>query len=300
MGWGALTLECCNNIYHWKIQMPHNYTSDIEEILNNIRINCVLFHKAHKSNFLTLKEHLKYYKIPIIIISSISSIISLSQVYIDQNTITILNMSFGLLCSIIGSIELFFGISNQMINELSVSKEYEILALEIYKCLTMAPENRNTDGKTFLEQCFGTYIKLIEKSNLLKPRIHDRLLMIPATTDIQKSIRSGKTDLSLIPTPRPSIFEWRKPTRTSFQNEKKTSVSSQHSELALETLVRPTSPTNIIDLESQTHTNTHTILPYIQTRRTSFDSVVFESSHPNQETKREHEKEKDLPIETTI
>lgn len=264
--------------------MTNNYSDDIEEILNNIRINCVLYHKAHKKNYLVLKEHLKYYKIPIIIISSISSIISLSQDYVGQRTITILNMSFGLLCSIIGSIELFFGISNQMINELAVSKDYEILALDIYKCLTMRPENRNTDGKTFLEQCFGTYIKLVEKSSLLKIKIEDKLLTIPQ--NLQKSfLSSNKTDYTQLHTPRPSINESNNSNSNTRRNSQN-SIIMQSPPLSLSIFSNIKMPKKIPEKEVEIENSIKktSIIDKLQNKRTSFYSISDTPENSNKFT----------------
>lgn len=178
----------------------HNYTKDIESILENIRVNSVLLHKEHQKRYLQLKDTLKYYKIPIIVISSISSIVSMSQQYLDQDIITILNMCMGLCCSIIGSIELFFGIASQMIAELDVSREYHILAMDIFKCLSLKPENRSSEGRTYLEHTYATYIKLVEKSHVVRKKIEDRLCMIPK--DIPKFTEDGSRSSSLDSIPK--------------------------------------------------------------------------------------------------
>jgi hypothetical protein len=148
---------------------------DVEKILENIRQNSVTLYKEHRSQYLELKGTLKYYKVPIIIISSISSIISMSQQFLDQNVITLLNMLLGLSCSIIGSIELFFGIASQMVLEHDLSKEYHIIAMDIYKYLQTDQSHRVMDGKSFLEQSYANYIKLIEKSPAVKKRAEDKL-----------------------------------------------------------------------------------------------------------------------------
>jgi hypothetical protein len=49
---------CLNNIY-----------MDIEGVLENIRINSVYLSKIHKKRYITLKDCLKFYRIPIIIFS---------------------------------------------------------------------------------------------------------------------------------------------------------------------------------------------------------------------------------------
>lgn len=158
--------------------MSNNYTDDIEKVLENIRINSILLYKEHQKRYLYLKDTLKYYKLPLIFVSSLSSIISVSQQFIPQDTITILNSSLSFICSIIGATELFMGISSQMVLELSTSKDYHILAMDIYKCLSLKPENRSSEGRAYLEQCYGTYTKLIENSCIVRRKIEDKLCLI--------------------------------------------------------------------------------------------------------------------------
>lgn len=186
----------------------NNYTPDIEQILENIRMNSILLHKAHKKRYLELKDMLKYYKIPIIFISSISSIISFSQDYIEQKVITVTNTIMSLVCSLIGALELYMGISNQMVLELSTSKDYHILAMDIYKMLALQPVNRSIDGKAFLEQIYGTYVKLVENSCVVRRKLEDKLCEIPKLTD-------DKDDSFYLKTPRSNIS----PLTSPFSNE---------------------------------------------------------------------------------
>ena len=90
------------------------FGEDVEGILNAIRMNCLQLQKEHKKEYLKLKSSLKYYRIPVIVISSLNSIISVSQQYIEQRVITAINSSLALFCGIIGSIELFLGINQSM------------------------------------------------------------------------------------------------------------------------------------------------------------------------------------------
>ena len=173
--------------------MENNYSPDVEQVLENIRINSILLYKEHQKRYLYYKDVLKYFKVPIIVISSISSIVSVSGQYISQDIISVMNMLLGLLCSIIGSMELFLAISSSMIQELSTSKDYHILAMEISKCLTLDREHRGVDGKTFLEQCFGTYVKLIENSLVVRKKLEDKLCVIPK--DVETTSTEDSRDL---------------------------------------------------------------------------------------------------------
>lgn len=152
------------------------WSSDIEKVLENMRVNCVIMSKEHKNRYIYLKGILRYFRIPIIFISSVASVISVGlQPYVEQSIISVITCLLSLSCGIIGSIELFLGIQFQMENELLTSKDYYILSIEIYKILTLDPENRSIDGKSFLDVSYGTYVKLIENSNVISNKITDHL-----------------------------------------------------------------------------------------------------------------------------
>ena len=152
---------------------------DIENILESIRVNSVLLNKIHKKRYLELQQSLKYFRIPIIILSSVNSIISVSQQFIPQRYITATNSLLALTTGIISSIEMFLKIDSQMENEMMSQKEYYILATSIYKTLCLNQDNRPDDMKAFLEESYGTYIKLLENSCVVHRRIEDQLTIIP-------------------------------------------------------------------------------------------------------------------------
>tara|TARA_R110002126_G_scaffold136212_2_gene280745 strand:- start:286 stop:858 length:573 start_codon:yes stop_codon:yes gene_type:complete len=154
--------------------------SDIGAILDNIRCNSSVLSNYHRKRYLLLKGRLKYYRLPIIVISAINSVGAVAlQPFIEQGYISLINMFLSLTCGIIGSIEMFFQFSKQMEVELTGSKEFYVLSTDIYKWLQLKPENRSVDGNTFLTDCYSRYIKLIESSIILKKRVEDKLVDIP-------------------------------------------------------------------------------------------------------------------------
>jgi len=159
--------------------LSNDWSSDIEKVLEQIRINSVMLSKEHKTKYLYLKGILRYFRVPVILISSIASVSSVGlQSYIDQQLISAITCLLSLTCGIIGSIELFLAIQSRMENELMASKDYYILSIEIFKVLTLERENRSIGGKTFLEASYSTYVKLIENSNIIDKKIGDRLAYI--------------------------------------------------------------------------------------------------------------------------
>ena len=158
----------------------NDFSSDIENILENIRLNSIVLSKEHKKLYVYLKKTLKYFRIPVILLSSFNSVISIGgQPFVNQEYISLTNCLLALICGLIGSIELYLKIDSQLEVELSSSKEYYILSTDIFKMLSLNKANRNTEGKAFLNDCYARYIKLIETSCITKRKIDDNLAPLP-------------------------------------------------------------------------------------------------------------------------
>jgi hypothetical protein len=148
-------------------------------LLDNIRINCVLYANAHRERFFVLHASLKYYKIPVLVLSSFSSAISLSQDYIQQRTITITNTILGLVCSIIVSVELYLGIGREMSSSESVSKKFHALATEISKQITLYRVHPGTDILPYIEASYTEYSSLVTNSSIIRETVQDQLMKLP-------------------------------------------------------------------------------------------------------------------------
>ena len=164
---------------------PNNgWSDDIENVLESIRHNAFVMSEHHKKNYQYYKSQLKYYKIPVIIISGLNSVIAVGlQPYLDQGIISGSTCLLALLCGIIGSIELFLGISAGMENELVASKNFYLLAISIYKTLMLDRERRPVIGRDFLEEVYSEYTKYYGSSALvtMSKKTKDKLAQIPLT-----------------------------------------------------------------------------------------------------------------------
>ena len=157
------------------------HSADLEKILNDIRRNSVTLSGAHKKSYFKMKDKLKYFKIPTIILSAVNSVFSVGlQPYMEQKTISITTCLISLICGIICSIELYLSIENSMRSEYDVSKNYYLLSIEIQRFLLTERMNRSMDSKTFLTDCYGQYCKYYETSRLLEKTVHDNLTPIEA------------------------------------------------------------------------------------------------------------------------
>jgi len=135
---------------------------DIENLLENIRLNCVVLNKEHKKRYIKLKNTLKWFRIPIIVLSGINSLLSVSlQNYIEQGIISISTAMVSLTCGIIGSVELYLSIGQNMEMELITSKDYYLLGIDIFKILSL----KRTKPKRGFKGIFRRKVSSLSKIN---------------------------------------------------------------------------------------------------------------------------------------
>lgn len=157
-----------------------SWTNDIDVILENIRTNSIILSKEHKTKYFYTKHILQYFKLPIIIISAFNSAFSVAlQPYTEQQNISIINCGLALMCSIIGSIEIYLGLSKRVEDEFLISKEYYLLSINVYKILSLEHGNRPSDSRIILESFWNEYSKLIDKSHLIDKKVMDSLQPLP-------------------------------------------------------------------------------------------------------------------------
>ena len=153
------------------------WSDDIENVLGKIRENCILMSNYHKMRYYNFKSLLKYFRIPTIILSAANSVFSVGlQPYMQQETISLITCIIALFVGIINSVELFLAIQSTMEQELTTSKDFYILSIDIYKILLLNRNHRSIDGKTFLDDKYSVYCKLFEGSQLMNKEINDRLV----------------------------------------------------------------------------------------------------------------------------
>jgi hypothetical protein len=180
--------------------MMTTWTDDIDGVLNNIRVNCVILNKLHKQRYFELQSTLKYYRLPVIILNGANSIIAVGlQPYATQGAISLSTSLIALTCGIIGSIELYFGIQKRLENHLISQRDYYLLSVDIFKTLSLDRANRPIPAKDFLEKSYNTYTKLTESSATLSKVKGDKL--IPIDLNI---IDNSDSNEVVVLTPKPN------------------------------------------------------------------------------------------------
>jgi hypothetical protein len=144
------------------------WTVDIDQILESIRHNCIILSEYHRTQYFLLQKKLKYFRIPVIVVSSFAAFLNFGlQPYLDQNSVATICSVLSLFAGLLGSLELYLQIQKKMENELMNSRDYYLNAIDIYKVIRLERKNRNGDGKTYLEERYNVFRKLIENSSLL-------------------------------------------------------------------------------------------------------------------------------------
>ena len=180
-----------------------DWTTDIDNVLDAIRLNCIVLCKRHKTRYFELKYSLNYYKLPVIVLNGCNSIISVGlQPYTSQGVISLTTSLIALLCGIIGSIELFLGVQKRLEADLISSRDYYLLSVDIFKTLTLNRENRPIPAKDYLNEIYNKYVKLVESSEALVKKIEDKLNTIDINN--KASEKNEDSDDIVVLTPRPS------------------------------------------------------------------------------------------------
>jgi hypothetical protein len=175
----------------------NNWSKDYEDILENIRHNSIIMSNYHKKRFYHYKGLLKYFRIPLIVISALNSVFSVGlQPFLEQGTISVICCLLSLFSAIISSLELFLAISSQMESELNNSKLFYLLGVDIYKTLSLSAEHRPLSGKDYLDRQYSEYCKLIENSNLIDKKIMDKLAVVKG--DITTPLSTPRRQESLM------------------------------------------------------------------------------------------------------
>ena len=170
-------------------------STDIENILDKIRINSINLNKSHMKNYFYYKKLGKWFQIPTIILSSFNSVFSVGFTYTSQENISSVSALISLIVSIINSVQLYLKIIENMEQEQDISKKYYTLSSDIYKILQLNKEHREGNSKEILNEYYNQYIELLNKSNLLNNNSYsDKLLILPKEKSIFKKFTTKKID----------------------------------------------------------------------------------------------------------
>ena len=150
----------------------NNWSEEQESILEKIRINCIVLAETHRRAYFDHKNVSKLFDIPVIIISTLSASFSVgSQSYLPQHLISTTTCSISMLVAILSSIKLYLNLDQNLKLESELSKQFNLLSLDIFKILHLNKTDRSIDGLIYLNKKYTNYCHLIEQSNLLRKKL---------------------------------------------------------------------------------------------------------------------------------
>jgi hypothetical protein len=155
----------------------NEWSDDFEILLKNILFNSSLMSEHHKNEHLRYNRRLKWYKLPVIILSGINSVLSVSlNQYINQDIVSVINCFISLSISTIASIELYLQINKKSDEEAKSYKEFYNLSLKINNMLKLDKEHRTEEPKIFLNDVINQYETYFNESNVNGLGIKDKLI----------------------------------------------------------------------------------------------------------------------------
>jgi hypothetical protein len=156
------------------------WSKDIVDVLQKIRKNSYSLHRKHTKRYIEYKALSRYFDLPVIVLSVFSSSFSSLNVIDDRNK-NLITTSISMFIAVLTSIKLYLNLNNTINDENSLSKDYYILSIDIYKILNLDEENRNCDAEQFLNESYSKYVKLTEQSTILYKNIKRDELTIDMT-----------------------------------------------------------------------------------------------------------------------
>jgi len=154
-----------------------SWTDDINTILKSLQDNTDQYQRFHKEKYRIYKSRLIVFRIPVIVLSSLNSVLSVGMSsWVNQEITSVVNCFLSLACATISAVELFLGINKKMEQSLMSYHGYKLLNVKLSAQLLLNPVNRTEDGHEFLLSVMNEYKNLFENSNVLSKSFNDRLL----------------------------------------------------------------------------------------------------------------------------
>lgn len=173
------------------------WNQETKSILDKIRLNSIKLSNKHRTTALSYQHVSKYFDIPIIILSTISSSLG-SNSMIPNSEKDSITLFISMFVTIATSIKLYLNITSNLNQEIALSREYYVLSIDIYKNLNL-PINIRPDPVQYLNECYSQYVKLIEQSTLNNKIKKDELLKIEYDDDTSDTLSSSSSTSSFTP-----------------------------------------------------------------------------------------------------
>ena len=175
----------------------NDWNENLEQILDKIRLNCIIFSNKHTANHLYYKYIGKYFEIPTIVLSVISGSI-ISTIGLSQSQSIMTSTIISSIITILTSIKLYMKINENIGLEQELAISYKLLGLDVFKMLSLPVSQRSVKGSDYLTEKYGEYTNLIQSSHILS-KINDKDQMLVLPSNLKSNIPSSNTSLQTEP-----------------------------------------------------------------------------------------------------
>ena len=142
------------------------WSDEEEDFLKRMERQCDVYYNHHTGDFKYYHRLASKFNIPILIISSINALTAVAMnEFVPQKYVSIINAVLSAGTGVLGSIQLYMKINEKMTNALRSSIAFKRLGLKISKEITLAREDRVTEGQAFMSECFAELNTAIEQGN---------------------------------------------------------------------------------------------------------------------------------------
>ncbi len=190
-----------NKYFESKKQVVKNnyWNEEHEQILESLQKSCFRLSKEYKQKYFKLRDKLQWYRIPIIIISSIGGFLSLTNTgYIPllYNKWISLFVGFtNLTVTIISLIESFKKIDSRMNGSYATHVNFQKLHDEIAVMKRIPPNERDTNGNEAITALFTKYNTYFSDAPILRKLINDDIGLNEFDEIITPQMLKSKIDL---------------------------------------------------------------------------------------------------------
>jgi hypothetical protein len=186
--------------------MSFTWSDEIVNILQRIKFNSVQLNRKHTEAYKGFQMMSRWFDLPVIVLSVFSSSFQ-SLGAINPSYGTMITTAVSMFIAVLSSTKLYLNLTTNINNEIDLSKSYYILSINIYKMLSLRPQDQSP--RVFLDECFSEYTKLIEQSSILIKDIKRDLLTIDEyfrnSADCNSSLGSNNSSDNILITTQTEI-----------------------------------------------------------------------------------------------
>ena len=160
-----------------------------DQFLVKLEKQCNAFQKHFINEYTRYSTSARRYNIPILVISAVNGLTAVGlNSFIEQRYVSVLNAILSAGTGVLGSIQLYLKISEKQTKAMQSSVLMKRLALKISKEISIEPAQRQTDGKTFIQECFGEFNAALENGNPIEVTLDNHVTVNIEEPSVKKSV----------------------------------------------------------------------------------------------------------------